>query len=182
MTSPAHPSLRTFPRLQLLFSATYHLFLSLSPVNCASILIRQLPSFYPNSLTLFALSLFLSLSLSAISSSLLFSLPPCLTLTLLHNCSFPSLRLAIGGRVFPSSHSNFPPSIHPCCFSVIPLLLSLTNPSFAFCLCCCCFFFFLFCSLSLSLSLSFFLSFSFLLSRCCCFIIVGAPSSCILST
>ena len=180
MTSPAHPSLRTFPRLQLLFSATYHLFLSLSPVNCASILIRQLPSFYPNSLTLLALSVFLSLSLGYLQFSTL--LTTTLSFSLLHNCSFPSLRLAIGGRVFPSSHSNFPPSIHPCCFSVIPLLLSLTNPSFAFCLCCCCFFFFLFCSLSLSLSLSFFLSFSFLLSRCCCFIIVGAPSSCILST
>lgn len=175
MTSPAHPSLRTFPRLQLLFSATYlpPFSFSLSSQLCFNsnpptsvLLSEQLDT---------VRSLSVSLSLSAISSSLLFSLPPCLTLTLLHICSFPSLRLAIGGRVFPSSHSNFPPSIHPCCFSVIPLLLSLTNPSFAFYLCCC-FFSLFFCSLTHSLS------FSFLLSRCCCFIIVGAPSSCILST
>ena len=178
MTSPAHPSLRTFPRLQLssllpttFFFLSLSLSLSLSPVNCASILIRQLPSFYPNSLALFSLCV---LSLSAISSSLLFSPHSYYYhLVLLTHCIFPSLRLAIGGRVFPSSHNSFPPSIHPSLLLLCdsPLAVSY-KPLFC-----------LFASVVVSFSsFSSALSLSLSPSPCCCCSIVGASSSCIVST
>lgn len=173
MTSPAHPSPHFSPAsAPTLPSFSLSLSFSLSPVNCASILIRPLPSFYPNSLTPSSLSLTFSL-FSAISSSLLFSLPP--FLSYLHTLTQLQLSFSPFGHrscvpLPPLIATSLHPSIPVASLLSFPSCCLLQNPSFAFCL--------------LPLLLLFLFLLPFLpLSRCCrLFIIVGAPSSCISST
>ena len=129
MISPAHPSLRTFPRLQLsslLLLPLLSLSLSLSSQLCfnsnppASVLLsEQLDTL----LTLSSISLLGYLQFSLFSLPLLLPPPPpCITYTL--QLSFSPF----GHRscVFPSSPliaTSFPPSIHPSL-----LLLSCHSP------------------------------------------------------